>query len=637
MRAAALRLLALLAALLALPAAADEVILDYHSDIRVLAEGTLVVEEIIRVRAEGESIKRGIYRDFPTIYPTSFGGRTRVEFVVVQAKRDGRPEPWHTEDRENGVRVYLGQKDVLLKPGEYTYTITYRTSRQLGFFETHDELYWNVTGNEWAFPILRVSARVRLPKPVSGRDLRLEAYTGWQGDKGQDYAASLRDGDPWFETTEPLQVHQGLTIVVGFPKGVVAEPSAEQRRMWLLQDNQPLIIALTGLVLLLAYYLLVWRLFGKDPKGGVIIPLFEPPKGVSPAAARYLTRMGFDHRTFACSVIDMAVRGYLRIEEEGGDYVLALADRSRDPQLPPEERRLAGAFSLTPAKPFELKQANRHLLTAALKNLESDLKKAYYKSHFVTNSLYTVPGLLVSFAVQAGTAIAQGGEQGAASLFIILWLTFWTFGVVMLLKQVVAAWRSVRGKPLNTFGAVFITLFAIPFVIGEFFGLGLLLMLGSWLSVATLVALVGLNWGFYEWLKAPTLAGRRVYDELEGFRMYLSVAERDRLQLLHPPELTPELFEKYLPYALALDVENEWAEQFAELFRVREQAGESLSPSWYRGSQWSGRSLGSFGSALGGSLSGAIASSSAAPGSSSGGGGGGSSGGGGGGGGGGGW
>ncbi|HEX9179646.1 MAG TPA: hypothetical protein VF859_04570, partial [Burkholderiales bacterium] len=357
--------------------------------------------------------------------------------------------------------------------------------------------------------------------------------------------------------------------------------------------------------------------------GGVIIPLFEPPKGVSPAAARYLARMGFDHKTFACAVIDMAVRGYLRIEEEGGDYVLALADRSRDPQLPLEERRLAGAFSLTPAKPFELKQSNRHRLTAALKNLEADLKKASYKSHFVTNSLYTVPGLLVSIAVQAGAAIAQGVEQGAASLFIIVWLTFWTFGVVMLLKQVVFAWGSTRGRPLNAFGAVFITLFAIPFVLGEIFGLGMLLMLGSWLSVATLAALVGLNWGFYEWLKAPTLAGRRLYDELAGFRMYLSVAERDRLQLLHPPELTPELFEKYLPYALALDVENEWAEQFAELFRIRGQAGDAHSPSWYRGSHWGSGSPSGFGSALGGGLSGAIASSSASPGSSSGGGGGG--------------
>jgi uncharacterized membrane protein len=119
--------------------------------------------------------------------------------------------------------------------------------------------------------------------------------------------------------------------------------------------------------------------------------------------------------------------------------------------------------------------------------------------------------------------------------------------------------------------------------------------------------------------------------------MYLSVAERDRLQLLHPPERTPELFERYLPYALALDVENQWAEQFAEMFAAREHAGHAYSPAWYRGPRWSGSAISGFGSALGGSLSGAIASSSAAPGSSSGGGGGGSSGGGGGGGGGGGW
>ncbi|HET9701954.1 MAG TPA: DUF2207 domain-containing protein, partial [Burkholderiales bacterium] len=181
---AALRLLVLLAAVLAFPAAAAEVILDYHSDIRVLADASLVVEETIRVRAEGDSIKRGIYRDFPTVYPTPLGGRTRVEFVVMEASRDGQPEPWHTENLQNGVRVYLGRKEVPLEPGEYTYSITYGTSRQLGFFDTHDELYWNVTGNEWAFPILRASARVALPRSVGANDLKLEAYTGRQGDKG---------------------------------------------------------------------------------------------------------------------------------------------------------------------------------------------------------------------------------------------------------------------------------------------------------------------------------------------------------------------------------------------------------------------------------------------------------------------
>ena len=126
-------------------------------------------------------------------------------------------------------------------------------------------------------------------------------------------------------------------------------------------------------------------------------------------------------------------------------------------------------------------------------------------------------------------------------------------------------------------------------------------------------------------------------DQVEGFKMYLSVAEKDRLELLHPPEKTPELFEKYLPYAFALDVENEWSEQFAEVLAQAATTGQSYAPTWYEGSSWNARNFSGFAAGLGSSLSSSIAAAATPPSSSSGSGGGGSSGGGGGGGGGSGW
>jgi uncharacterized membrane protein len=151
----------------------------------------------------------------------------------------------------------------------------------------------------------------------------------------------------------------------------------------------------------------------------------------------------------------------------------------------------------------------------------------------------------------------------------------------------------------------------------------------------------GLNITFFFLLKRPTLAGRSLMDEIEGFRMYLSVAEEERLKLSHPPDKTPELFEKYLPYALALDVENEWNDQFATILAAAStapgEAGIGYRPRWYRGTAWRPGHGGAFSRGLGASLGTAVASSVTAPGSSSGSGGGGFSGGGGGGGGGGGW
>ena len=176
---------------LACSAMADERILDYQSDIEVFADGSMQVTETIRVRAEQKEIKRGIYRDFPADYKDRFGNRYRVDFEVLEAKRDGHQESWHSKAQGNGVRVYLGDKNIYLDKGDYTYAITYRTNRQLGFFDDHDELYWNVTGNHWSFPIEAVSARVTLPEGLRAEQLEAEAYTGPLGAKGQDYSASV--------------------------------------------------------------------------------------------------------------------------------------------------------------------------------------------------------------------------------------------------------------------------------------------------------------------------------------------------------------------------------------------------------------------------------------------------------------
>ena len=143
--------------------AQQERILSFDSHIDIMARGDVVVSETIRVVAAGKKIRRGIYRDFPTRYRNSLGSQVTVRFEVLEVLRDNRPEAYHTEQQSNGTRVYMGNKDVFLQPGEYTYTFVYRTDRQIGFFEKFDELYWNVTGNGWDFVIEKARAVVQLP------------------------------------------------------------------------------------------------------------------------------------------------------------------------------------------------------------------------------------------------------------------------------------------------------------------------------------------------------------------------------------------------------------------------------------------------------------------------------------------
>lgn len=202
-----------------------EKILSFSSLITVNPDASMTVSETIRVRVTGEQIKRGIFRDFPTTYTDPAGNRYVVGFAVASVTRDGKPEAHHTEKRTNGIRVYMGRKDHRVPPGEHSYTLTYTTDRQLGFFKRHDELYWNVTGNGWDFQIDTVEAAVVPPPGVPSGSLTLEAYTGPSGAKRRDYrAAAAPDGGAVFRTTRPLAPREGLTIVVGWPKGFVAEP-----------------------------------------------------------------------------------------------------------------------------------------------------------------------------------------------------------------------------------------------------------------------------------------------------------------------------------------------------------------------------------------------------------------------------
>ena len=180
-------LLCLLLFNFAVPAysAQSERILDFNSRMQVQQDGTMTVTEEIRVVCAGRQIKRGIYRDFPTKYKDRYGNTVKVGFEVLEVLRDGISEPYHFKELSNGKRVYIGKKEIFLKPGTYTYTITYKTDRQLGFFDDFDELYWNVTGNGWDFVIEKVEAMVELPP---GADmLQRAAYTGRFGEKGQDF------------------------------------------------------------------------------------------------------------------------------------------------------------------------------------------------------------------------------------------------------------------------------------------------------------------------------------------------------------------------------------------------------------------------------------------------------------------
>ncbi len=637
-----LRILIALVAFLALqPAAlADERIHNFTSEAVVNADASLDVTETISINAEGDQINHGIFRDFPTTYTDKNGLRVVVNFDVLSVKLDGQDEPYALEGLSNGVRVRIGSKDSYVSHDLHAYEIHYHTTRQLGFFDAYDELYWNVTGNGWKFPIDEATAIVRLPD--GAEIMQSSAYTGSQGESGSDFRLITATGNVYKAmTTRSLSPGEGFTVAVGWQKGIVAAPSSAQKSLWFWRDNAGFVGLLATLLGVVLYYFFAWTKVGRDPPKGTIVPLFAPPPTLGPAATRFIWKQKYDEKAFAASLVGLAVKGRLKIKDDDGDFeITKLA--AQGPALTQTE---ASLFAAIPSGKTTLKNTN-HVSIATMKNtLEKQLTSEYVGSAFKRNIGWFGIGALLSIAGLVISGLLLPGGDGALGLFAAGWSGIW-WGVILIF-----AWSSFSGIR-NGYGAwnklksimslIFIVPFAVAGVavpIGTMFGSGF--SPGILALVGCAIGLVVTNLVFYFLLSAPTVQGRKLLDQIEGFRMYLKTAEEERLKVLNPPEKTPELFERYLPFALALDCENEWNAKFTKILAAAALAG-ATAPLWYSGNNWNSGNMGGFTNSLGSGLASSAASAAQAPGSSSssGGGfsgGGGSSGGGGGGGGGGGW
>lgn len=627
---------ALAASLLAAPspALAEERISRFVSEVQVQADASLDVTETIDVIAEGNQIRRGIYRDFPTRYRGRNGGQVRVGFTLGNVTRNGAGEPAAVEPIANGVRIRIGNAEKLLEPGEHRYVIRYRTTRQIGRFPGFDELYWNATGNSWAFPIDRAEAIIK--RPVAAKFGQRAAYTGAQGSTASN--AEVFDEAPGriaFRTTTTLQPNEGLTVAAAWPKGVVAEPGGRSRMAWWLADYGPPAVGALALLGLAGFYYVAWKRAGRNPRPGTVVPLFAPPDDLSPAAMRYVWKMGADDRAFAAALVDLGVRGHVRMVEEEGGWLsrdklrlerLAAADR-----LPDAEEAMLGRL-VASGESIVMEQKNHAKFSSAKKALDDTFKKAYEGKLFHRNWGWALAGVvvfIVALWLTAAAVVAATGVLDTTMVLVALGALVTTALLLMLVQEVGAVGKCLIVAAIMAFGAL---------AMGTGFPVFTAAFASGWLLPLAL-PLIGLPLviSAFFWIAAPTREGRAVLDRIAGFRQYLSITEGERLDRMTPPKDTPELFERFLPFAIALGVENRWADRFQGVLAEAATAGRQQQFGWYSGHSSPWTSPGSFVGRVGAGLASTVSSASTAPGSSSGSGGGGSSGGGGGGGGGGGW
>lgn len=631
-------------ALVLIPAAnatAAEVIKSFHTRIEIARNGDLTVTETITVNAEGREIQRGIFRDFPRSFVDEDGRARRVDFSVISVKRDGRDEPYHTSIHNDDSRVYMGDEDVFLDKGLYTYELTYKTDRQIRFFETHDEIYWNVTGNRWSFPIEQASAEVVLPGME--RFKATDYFTGFAGDTEKNAIATFEDNGKKarFATTAPLAKYQGLTIVASMAKGVINPPDESQVFWWFMRDFGHVLVALATFGVVLLYYVIAWFRVGRDPDGGTVVPRWDLPEGLSPALVSYIDRKGLagkSRQAISAAILNLAVKGHLVIDEDDGTPTLRAKANGDSARLPVGEAAILNA--LPNSKRFDLNRSNgsavQKMDTAFSKAMETEHRKTYYEH----NIWLVICGLVLSVLGLLATAFFT-----VTGIFIILIMAISALVVgSMMLPSFFIGRAALRSSnlTLKILGVILVGLLSAFVLTGV--GWVILSVVGNLdplrhlAFVAAFVGIVGVNAMFYFLIGAPTRLGAEMTSAIEGLRIYLNLVEKDRMNLRGAPKMSPTHFETLLPYAVALGVEQRWSESFESWLSSADaaQAGiKSYNPAWSRhdfGSGGIGNQFGSIGSTMSSSLSSSMPASSSSSGFS-----GGSSGGGGGGGGGGGW
>ncbi|MDH3620356.1 MAG: DUF2207 domain-containing protein [Gammaproteobacteria bacterium] len=437
------RIIVILLLCLPVAAMADERILSFHSDVRVFTDGMIEVTETIKVRAEGKQIRRGIYRDFPVEYEDRLGNTYKIKLEPQAVLRDGQPEAFHSVSSGRDVRTYFGRSNYFIEHGEHTYVFRYRANRMLGFFEQHDELYWNVTGNNWNFPIDKATARVRLEFDAPRDAILVEGYTGRAGSKDQDYGRFMDDsGDINFATNHPLPSAHGLTIVVGWPKGLVDEPTWQDRIGWMLKDNRNLLVAVFGYLLLLLYYIPTWLKHGKDPVEGVVVTRYEPPKGFSPASLRYIRQMYYDDKVMTAAIVNLAVKGYLEIKKKGKTHSLRKLNTGtlKQPMAPGEKELFEGIFAEDDV--VTLKDSNHKVLGKARSQHSESLSQDYKDHYFKTNGLLNLlPILLLIVTTIISVNIGRGATAFVIATLVLSFLTLVFFAIIM--KR-----PTIRGREL---------------------------------------------------------------------------------------------------------------------------------------------------------------------------------------------
>lgn len=495
----------------------------FDTEIRIEKDSSIVVSEKIVADFTREE-HHGIYRTIPVRYRDRFGNKLNLRFNLVSIK-DETGKPWNYEQSNEGDDVYIkiGDADTYLNDLS-TFIITYKVERAVTYFGDHDELYWNSTGTEWAVPMKKVTTTVTIPGSAS-EGLKATCFTGGYGAEDQNCRYKIENGvfsfdvTPLLEGASALYPSQGLTIVVGFPPGIVEKPSLFQQILWTLADNWGYFLPFITFGIMFWF----WKTRGRDPhvSRSAIMPIYRPPNGLTPTEIGTLIDEKVDTRDISATLIDLAVRGYIKIKEikekqwffESTDYEFeAVKDIQGDPTLKTHEKKIAEA--VFGSQPFKKLSALKDKFYTSLPGIRDSIYSGLVRDgYFPTNP--------------------EGVRNG-----------YYTIGGI------------ITGIPIFLFGGFIIfTSLSVP--------------IGMIASGLIILAFAGK-------MPAKTKKGVETYYLIKGLEEYIGTAEKDRIKW----QEGENIFELLLPYALTLGLADKWASAFQGIYKEPPSWYSSTDPNW---------------------------------------------------------
>ena len=501
--------------------------------IDVQTDGSINITENITLNVKHQQIKRGIYRDIPISF--------EEQLKPVSLTLDGQKHPFFTEHKGRNLRINFGN-DNYINQGRHTYSFNYTYKNAIKSFKNYDELYWNITGNEWNFIIDKARAQVNLPANAFVQKDGISLYTGPKGAKDSN---ARQVSDLIFETTRPLSYREGFTIAVPFDKGVMQKPPLLTR----IKDSFSFSVffSFALFVFLIIYTIISWLKVGRDPIYSNVTR-YEPPQGISPALTYFLYNKMIDSNFISCILLDLAMKGYIEIQTEKGTFgstkITLLRKKPASEYLPQEEKMVLNKlFGFSGGDVCVLDLTAGVMLNAIMKQLGNDFQKEG-AAYIIGNGRYIVKALIIV----ACLGVLPFIFTSPAAIFINL-----HFAVFFLVFPAVTKKSVIK---------LIIRLFFLCFYSPFWFG-----TLHSSSGFLCLVFYIAALWGLDYYIKLipnVTPLGRNIFEQLNGFKKYIETAEVNRVAATNPMD-EEKIFCEYLPYAFAMGLHNQWMKKFTNI------------------------------------------------------------------------